>query len=152
MQCAFCLSLHQGGYNCFLLFYSLFFSYANNKYRSIACFSLALCVWASFTLFWSINTQTLQFALHYSWSTEARARRALANISALLRPGGTFIGTMPDANVIIKKLRAGSGFLPFKYFSLYVLTNTLKRHIYESYVRNVACYLGCTSNKIENEI
>ncbi|KAK3427087.1 hypothetical protein EUGRSUZ_F03392 [Eucalyptus grandis] len=46
-----------------------------------------------------------QFAMHYSWSTEARARRALANVSALLRPGGIFIGTMPDANVIIKKLR-----------------------------------------------
>ncbi|KAI3843605.1 hypothetical protein MKX03_002101 [Papaver bracteatum] len=29
---------------------------------------------------------------------KARARRALANVSALLRPGGTFIGTMPDAN------------------------------------------------------
>ncbi|KAL5976118.1 hypothetical protein ACLOJK_020448 [Asimina triloba] len=50
-----------------------------------------------------------QFALHYSWSTEARARRALANVSALLRPGGTFIGTMPDANVIIKKLREAEG-------------------------------------------
>ncbi|MBA0752193.1 hypothetical protein Gogos_001053, partial [Gossypium gossypioides] len=48
-----------------------------------------------------------QFAMHYSWSTEARARRALANVSALLRPGGTFIGTMPDANVIVKKLREG---------------------------------------------
>ncbi|KAJ6825550.1 mRNA cap guanine-N7 methyltransferase 1 [Iris pallida] len=50
-----------------------------------------------------------QFALHYSWSTEARARRALASISALLRPGGTFIGTMPDANVIIKRLREAEG-------------------------------------------
>lgn len=50
-----------------------------------------------------------QFALHYSWSTEARARRALANISALLQPGGYFIGTMPDANVIIKKLREAEG-------------------------------------------
>ncbi|KAF5461043.1 hypothetical protein F2P56_020870 [Juglans regia] len=50
-----------------------------------------------------------QFALHYSWSTEARARRALANISSLLRPGGTLIGTMPDANVIIKKLREAEG-------------------------------------------
>ncbi|XP_054792958.1 mRNA cap guanine-N7 methyltransferase 1-like isoform X2 [Prosopis cineraria] len=50
-----------------------------------------------------------QFALHYSWSTEARARRALANISALLRPGGIFIGIMPDANVIIKKLREAEG-------------------------------------------
>ncbi|XP_047341499.1 mRNA cap guanine-N7 methyltransferase 1 [Impatiens glandulifera] len=50
-----------------------------------------------------------QFAMHYSWSTEARARRALANVSALLRPGGVFIGTMPDANVIIKKLREAKG-------------------------------------------
>lgn len=50
-----------------------------------------------------------QFAMHYSWSTEARARRALANVSTLLRPGGTFIGTMPDANVIIKRLREAEG-------------------------------------------
>lgn len=50
-----------------------------------------------------------QFALHYSWSTEARARQALANVSALLRPGGVFIGTMPDANVIIKRLRETDG-------------------------------------------
>ncbi|KAL6543213.1 hypothetical protein OROHE_010733 [Orobanche hederae] len=50
-----------------------------------------------------------QFAMHYSWSTEARARRALANVSALLRPGGIFIGTMPDANVIIRKLREAEG-------------------------------------------
>ncbi|PWZ53497.1 mRNA cap guanine-N7 methyltransferase 1 [Zea mays] len=49
------------------------------------------------------------FALHYSWSTEARARQALANVSALLRPGGIFIGTMPDANVIIKRLRESEG-------------------------------------------
>ncbi|XP_038898964.1 mRNA cap guanine-N7 methyltransferase 1 [Benincasa hispida] len=52
-----------------------------------------------------------QFALHYSWSTEARARRALANISALLRPGGILIGTMPDANVIVKKLREAQGLM-----------------------------------------
>jgi len=50
-----------------------------------------------------------QFALHYSWSTEERARQALENVSSLLRPGGTFIGTMPDANVIVKKLREAEG-------------------------------------------
>lgn len=63
----------------------------------------------------SKDCPTLQFAMHYSWSTEARARRALANVSSLLRPGGIFIGTMPDANVIVKKLRAGffSSFLLF---------------------------------------
>jgi mRNA (guanine-N7-)-methyltransferase len=48
-----------------------------------------------------------QFALHYSWSTEERARRALHNVSSLLQPGGYFIGTMPDANVIVRKLRHG---------------------------------------------
>ncbi|GAB2258789.1 hypothetical protein Droror1_Dr00014949 [Drosera rotundifolia] len=50
-----------------------------------------------------------QFAMYYSWSTEARAWRALENVSKLLRPGGIFIGTMPDANVIIKKLREAEG-------------------------------------------
>ncbi|CAN1175021.1 mRNA cap guanine-N7 methyltransferase 1 [Linum perenne] len=50
-----------------------------------------------------------QFAMHYSFSTEKRARRALANVSALLRPGGVLIGTMPDANVIVKKLRESDG-------------------------------------------
>ena len=64
----------------------------------------------------------MQFAMHYSWSTEARARRALANVSALLRPGGTFIGTMPDANVIVKKLREGLILqLSFKFLVLKIM-------------------------------
>ncbi|XP_020522281.1 mRNA cap guanine-N7 methyltransferase 1 isoform X2 [Amborella trichopoda] len=50
-----------------------------------------------------------EFALHYSWQTEARARRALENVASLLRPGGIFIGTMPDANVLIQKLRNVEG-------------------------------------------
>ncbi|XP_057825677.1 mRNA cap guanine-N7 methyltransferase 1 isoform X8 [Cryptomeria japonica] len=50
-----------------------------------------------------------QFALHYSWSTKERARRALLNVSTLLRPGGTFVGVMPDANVIVRKLRKADG-------------------------------------------
>ncbi|XP_024515157.1 mRNA cap guanine-N7 methyltransferase 1 isoform X1 [Selaginella moellendorffii] len=47
-----------------------------------------------------------QFALHYSWSTIERAERALDNVSRMLNPGGFFIGTMPDSNVIVQKLRA----------------------------------------------
>ncbi|CAI5460914.1 unnamed protein product [Closterium sp. Yama58-4] len=47
-----------------------------------------------------------QFALHYSFETEQRARCGLRNIAALLRPGGKFIGTIPDANVLVHKLRA----------------------------------------------
>ncbi|KAE9447032.1 hypothetical protein C3L33_21072, partial [Rhododendron williamsianum] len=64
-----------------------------------------------------------QFAMHYSWSTEARARRALANVSALLRPGGIFIGTMPDANVIIKKLREGVFLFWFSLFPSSIYCN-----------------------------
>ena len=50
-----------------------------------------------------------QFALHYSWVSEHRARLALRNASAVLKPGGFFIGTLPDANVIVRKLRESAG-------------------------------------------
>ncbi|CAM6098815.1 unnamed protein product [Calypogeia fissa] len=50
-----------------------------------------------------------QFTLHYSWSTEERARQALQNATSYLLPGGYFIGTIPDANVIVRKLRAADG-------------------------------------------
>lgn len=54
-----------------------------------------------------------QFALHYSFETEARARQALRNVAGVLRQGGVFLGTIPDANVIIKKLRQNPGSLEF---------------------------------------
>lgn len=50
-----------------------------------------------------------QFAWHYSWSSEERARLALQNVATVLKPGGYFIGTIPDANVIIRKLRKAEG-------------------------------------------
>ncbi|XP_024361759.1 mRNA cap guanine-N(7) methyltransferase 1 isoform X2 [Physcomitrium patens] len=51
------------------------------------------------------NVCSVQFAMHYSWDTEERARRAFRNVSAILQPGGCFIGTMPDADVLVRKLR-----------------------------------------------
>lgn len=50
-----------------------------------------------------------QFAVHYAFENEERVRRMLANVSGALKPGGFFIGTTPDANVLIRKLRAISG-------------------------------------------
>jgi len=50
-----------------------------------------------------------QFALHYAFSSERRARRALQNVAAALRPGGHFLGTTADADVLVKKLRAQAG-------------------------------------------
>ncbi|KAI5064740.1 hypothetical protein GOP47_0019435 [Adiantum capillus-veneris] len=46
-----------------------------------------------------------QFALHYAWSSEERARSALRNVAALLKPGGFFIGTIPDAEVVLQRLQ-----------------------------------------------
>jgi len=50
-----------------------------------------------------------QFSLHYSFQTETRARTLLRNASDRLLPGGHFIGTIPDAYWLVKKLRASSG-------------------------------------------
>ena len=47
-----------------------------------------------------------QFAIHYSFMTPARARTALANAAAHLRPGGRFVGTTLDANVLVRRLRS----------------------------------------------
>lgn len=61
-----------------------------------------------------------QFAIHYSFATEARARLLLANVAARLAAGGTFVATMPDANVLVRRLRAAPG-LTFGN-SLYTVT------------------------------
>ncbi|XP_023951484.2 mRNA cap guanine-N7 methyltransferase [Bicyclus anynana] len=44
-----------------------------------------------------------QFGLHYSFESLAQARRMLANISECLKPGGYFIGTVPDAYEIVSR-------------------------------------------------
>ncbi|TPX45350.1 hypothetical protein SeLEV6574_g03916 [Synchytrium endobioticum] len=50
-----------------------------------------------------------QFALHYSFENEVSARQALKNISGALRTGGYFIGTLPDAYWIVKRLKSEAG-------------------------------------------
>uniref|UniRef100_A0AC35F3K3 mRNA cap guanine-N7 methyltransferase n=1 Tax=Panagrolaimus sp. PS1159 TaxID=55785 RepID=A0AC35F3K3_9BILA len=46
-----------------------------------------------------------QFALHYAFRSEKALRQMLYNISAGLRKGGYFIGTLPDAERIVHLLR-----------------------------------------------
>ncbi|KAK3237565.1 hypothetical protein CYMTET_52369 [Cymbomonas tetramitiformis] len=46
-----------------------------------------------------------QFAFHYCFNTEERAKQCLQNIGDALRPKGMFIGTTADANVLVKNLR-----------------------------------------------
>ncbi|RGB32408.1 guanine-N(7)-methyltransferase domain-containing protein [Rhizophagus diaphanus] len=49
---------------------------------------------------------SMQFCLHYSFETEEKARITLNNVTTNLRSGGIFIGTVPDANWIVKKLKS----------------------------------------------
>ena len=46
-----------------------------------------------------------QFAFHYSFETQAQAECMVRNAAECLKPGGYFIGTTPDANVIWERLR-----------------------------------------------
>lgn len=44
---------------------------------------------------------SMQFCLHYSFETETKARMMLHNVTSQLKPGGVFIGTIPDAYWIV---------------------------------------------------
>jgi len=50
-----------------------------------------------------------QFAVHYAFEDRKKVRRLLLNVSKRLKPGGVFIGTLPDANVLVRKLRNAQG-------------------------------------------
>jgi len=42
-----------------------------------------------------------QFCFHYFFESEARVRGVFRNVSERLKPGGYFLGTIPDANWIM---------------------------------------------------
>jgi len=46
-----------------------------------------------------------QFSMHYFFSTEQNARNFFINVSSRLVPGGFFLATIPDSDVIVKKIR-----------------------------------------------
>ncbi|KZT74131.1 hypothetical protein DAEQUDRAFT_702380 [Daedalea quercina L-15889] len=49
---------------------------------------------------------SMQFCMHYAFESEKKARCMLRNVSENLRPGGTFIGTIPDAGQLLERLDA----------------------------------------------
>ena len=53
-----------------------------------------------------LNLVSCQFAFHYSFETIKQAQCMLKNASECLNVGGYFIGTIPDANQIISRLKA----------------------------------------------
>ena len=47
-----------------------------------------------------------QFSMHYAFRSEATARTFLSNATCRLHEGGVLVATCPDANVLVRRLRA----------------------------------------------
>lgn len=52
---------------------------------------------------------SLQFCLHYGWDSEEHARQMIENVARWMRPGGVFLGTIPDAETLYGRLHALPG-------------------------------------------
>ena len=68
------------------------------------CFGIPLTQFFAKSI--QFDVVSCQFSIHYAFSSEERVRTVLQNVSERLRPGGFFIGTTTDSNVIVRKLRA----------------------------------------------
>lgn len=44
---------------------------------------------------------SMQFCMHYAFESEAKARCMLENVAGHLRQGGKFIGTVPNATLLL---------------------------------------------------
>lgn len=51
-----------------------------------------------------VDCVSMQFAMHYAFETEEKVRTMLTNVTKSLRPGGTFIGTIPSSDFIRDKI------------------------------------------------
>ncbi|KAF7440741.1 mRNA cap guanine-N7 methyltransferase [Pleurotus ostreatus] len=49
---------------------------------------------------------SMQFCMHYAFENVQKARCMLENVSRWLRPGGVFIGTIPNAELLLSQLDA----------------------------------------------
>jgi mRNA (guanine-N7-)-methyltransferase len=43
----------------------------------------------------------MQFCMHYAFETAAKARKMLENVAKWLRKGGVFVGTIPNADLLL---------------------------------------------------
>uniref|UniRef100_A0A183BND1 mRNA cap guanine-N(7) methyltransferase n=1 Tax=Globodera pallida TaxID=36090 RepID=A0A183BND1_GLOPA len=57
----------------------------------------------------AVDLCSCQFSVHYAFRSERCARQMLKNATDRLKPGGYFIGTVPDSSVIMEYLRRNNG-------------------------------------------
>lgn len=51
-----------------------------------------------------VDCVSIQFAMHYAFETEEKVKTLLNNITKSLKPGGTFVGTIPSSDFIKDKI------------------------------------------------
>ncbi len=56
----------------------------------------------------TFDVVSCQFAAHYAWSTEAKAKRFFENCADRLCPNGFFVGTLPNKNELAIRLSAAA--------------------------------------------
>jgi mRNA (guanine-N7-)-methyltransferase len=49
----------------------------------------------------SFDIVSIQFSVHYAFETEEKARTLLKCVSGALKPGGAFVGTVPNAYWVV---------------------------------------------------
>lgn len=57
-------------------------------------------------LAYPLDVVSMQFCMHYAFETVQKARCMLENVTRYLRPGGVFIGTIPNSDLLLEQLDA----------------------------------------------
>lgn len=68
------------------------------------CFAVRLSEYIDPDL--TFDIVSCQFSMHYAFESEKRVRQLLQNVTERLKPGGFFVGTTIDSNVVVRKIRA----------------------------------------------
>ncbi|KIY51113.1 guanine-N(7)-methyltransferase [Fistulina hepatica ATCC 64428] len=75
------------------------------KFAAVDCYTQSLAtVFPSEVLVPPFDVVSMQFCMHYAFETETKARCMLQNVTQWLRPGGVFIGTIPNADLLLDRL------------------------------------------------
>lgn len=75
----------------------------NARFETLDCYSKSISPLLNDPNY-TFDICSVQFALHYSFESETKARMALKNASSHLKRGGYFVGTIPNAYRIIKNV------------------------------------------------
>ncbi|MBW0513549.1 hypothetical protein O181_053264 [Austropuccinia psidii MF-1] len=79
------------------------------KFIALDCFSVPIeSVMTQDELSTPFHVVSLQFCMHYAFETQTKARTMLQNVTKFLTPGGVFIGTIPDSDILMDRWKESS--------------------------------------------